>query len=55
MTNGIELTTQYQVVSQTESGNKKYYKMEQGQKWRQFLVAVICKCIKNVVNGECWR
>lgn len=42
MTSGIELT-QYQIVSTTESGIKKSYKMEQGQKWRQFLVAVICK------------
>lgn len=42
MTSGIELT-QYQAVSTNESGIKKNYKMEQTVKWRQFLVAVLCK------------
>lgn len=50
MSNGIELT-QYQLVSSSEHGRKKY-KMEQGKKWRQFLAAILSN-LSSITTGLC--
>jgi hypothetical protein len=45
MTNETELNqlNQYQAVSSFEGERKGGYRMEPGKKWRQYLVAVLCK------------